>query len=61
MSALVAVAQAGVISGPATVAVAPALRLERLEHLDSHHPQYSFSYSVADGLTGDYYSQSKVV
>lgn len=49
-----AVAQAGVIHGPATVAVGPSVHLERLENLDSH-PQYSFSYSVADGLTGNYF------
>ncbi|KAG7197557.1 hypothetical protein KM043_000173, partial [Ampulex compressa] len=61
LAALLTVARAGII-GPAaaTVAVAPpaAAAVIRAEHYDPH-PQYSFSYSVADGLTGDNKAQEE--
>lgn len=56
-AALLAVARAGIIGpGAAAVAVAqqPAAAVIRAENYDSH-PQYSFGYSVADGLTGTFH------
>ncbi|XP_023290443.1 cuticle protein 19.8-like [Orussus abietinus] len=61
---LLAVARAGVVSGglvgPATAAVAVAqpTAVLRTESYDPN-PQYSFSYSVADGLTGDNKAQEE--
>ncbi|XP_034946006.1 larval cuticle protein A1A-like isoform X2 [Chelonus insularis] len=54
LTALLAVACARIISTPsAAVAVAhPPTTLVRTESYDPH-PQYSYGYSVADGLTGD--------
>lgn len=46
-------AKAGLIHGPGstTVAVAQPTAVVRTESYEAN-PQYSFSYSVADGLTG---------
>ncbi|CAK9796817.1 Larval cuticle protein A2B [Anthophora plagiata] len=69
LAALLTVARAGIIGhsagliGPsaATVAAAlppPATAVVRTENYDPN-PQYSFSYSVADGLTGDNKAQEE--
>ncbi|XP_076618655.1 cuticular protein 5 [Colletes latitarsis] len=71
LATLVTVAQAGIlgpgaglIAAPAGAAVAAALpapaaaAVVRTEHYDPN-PQYSFSYSVADGLTGDNKAQEE--
>ncbi|KAJ8666929.1 hypothetical protein QAD02_008591 [Eretmocerus hayati] len=62
LAGLVAAAKSAYISSPtaaATLAVAqPTAAVIREENLDSP-PQYSFSYSVADGLTGDNKAQEE--
>ncbi|KAK2584500.1 hypothetical protein KPH14_006873 [Odynerus spinipes] len=58
---LLAASHGGIIHGPATAAVgiaaAPSAVI-RTENYDPN-PQYSFSYSVADGLTGDNKAQEE--
>ncbi|XP_043289237.1 cuticle protein 19.8-like [Venturia canescens] len=60
ISGLLAVANAGLIHGPGstTVAVAQPTAVVRTESYEAN-PQYSFSYSVADGLTGDNKAQEE--
>ncbi|XP_012265156.1 cuticle protein 19.8-like [Athalia rosae] len=61
---LIAVAHGGIIGGgiavggPAAVAVAQPAAVVRTEDYDPN-PQYSYSYSVADGLTGDNKAQEE--
>ncbi|XP_015513732.1 cuticle protein 19.8 isoform X1 [Neodiprion lecontei] len=60
---LLAVAHGGIIGGgivgsPAAVAVAQPATVVRTEDYDPN-PQYSYSYSVADGLTGDNKAQEE--
>ncbi|XP_034187040.1 cuticular protein 5 [Osmia lignaria lignaria] len=64
--AFLTVARAGIIGssagliapGAATVAALPQAAVVRTENFDPN-PQYSFSYSVADGLTGDNKAQEE--
>lgn len=51
LAVVVTVVRAGIIA-PASTTL-PAAAVVRTENFDPH-PQYSFSYSVADGLTGTY-------
>ncbi|CAD6207879.1 GSCOCG00003137001-RA-CDS [Cotesia congregata] len=51
VAAFLAVAHAGIISTPAGTVVSRPTIIES-EPFD-HHPQYSYSYAVADGWTGD--------
>ncbi|XP_014210068.1 cuticle protein-like, partial [Copidosoma floridanum] len=62
VAGVIAVTTSTIVTSPtaaATVAVAsPTATVARTENLDSQ-PRYSFSYSVADGLTGDNKAQEE--